>query len=97
MKRRGKGDALLDDESLEKQLAAEMGQEDEEDEEDEDLDDDEDDEDDEDDLYDDDDDGGGGMGTFSGDVIEVYDEDGNLVGEYTDEEWEQLRKIRAGS
>lgn len=90
MKRRAKGDKLLDDESLEKALAAEIDDED-DDEKEEDDDDDEDEDDDDDDLY-----SGGTKGLFSGDVIEVYDEEGNLVGEYTDEEWEELRKSKQG-
>jgi len=33
----------------------------------------------------------GGSQTSS-DVIEAYDEEGNLVGTYTDEEWEELKR-----
>jgi len=116
MKRREKGDRLLDDESLERQLVAEFnsGMYDEEDEEedtesfgddDEDEDEDDDDEDStiyEDELYD-------GptyadvldaktrapVSQFSSDIIEVYDEDGNLIGSYTDAEFEALKKSKA--
>jgi hypothetical protein len=118
MKRRDKGDRLLDDESLERQLVAEfnsgMYDQDEDDDEeeafsDDDEDEDEDDDDDEEDdrsfyeneLYD-------GptyadvleaktrvpVSQFSSDVIEVYDEDGNLVGTYTDAEFEALKKLK---
>lgn len=115
MKRREKGDRLLDDESLERQLVAEFnsGMYDEEDEEEDsdsfgDDDDDDDDDDDEasafyeDELYD-------GptyadvldaktrapVSQFSSDIIEVYDEDGNLIGSYTDAEFEALKKSKA--
>lgn len=128
MKRRQDGDRLLDDESLEKQLAAEFyaGRgsfnegEDEDEDDDDDEEDDEDDDEEENSLYniprrrvvgDEEDDLFDGADyeeimniprrqrteAFSSDVIEVYDEEGNLVGTYTDAEFEELRKQKSRS
>lgn len=113
MKRRVTGsNKLLDDDALERQLAAEFSvpskDEDEDDDDDDDLGDDDDEDDD--DLGDDDDDDDDDFlydgpdeeevvrsrrmvdNYASSDVIEVYDGDGNLVGTYTDEEFEALRR-----